>query len=242
MTAGGRVRSVERLEARLRKLIDDGTYPPGCILSQVQLARMLGVSRTPLREAMRRLEAEGLIECEQNHRARVTLLDAESLDVLYTDRILLEAAGIKVTVPRLSEVDLNALLSTLAALRVATTQEDPGAQDRARRSFHRQLVGRAGKRLRAAISEQFERCETHRRRRVPLPGDALEAYTAIAGACIARDGDAASVLTERFEAELARRVLMTVNARYEPVATRIAVQMLDGSRPARVVAQRPAGC
>ncbi len=233
MTATGRVRSVERLEARLRQLIDDGTYPPGCVLSQVQLARMLGVSRTPLREAMRRLEADGLIESEQNHRARVAVLDAESLDVLYTDRILLEAAGIKVTVPRLSELDLNGILASLAALRVAFARGDAAAQDRARRSFHRQLVGRAGKRLRAAIAEQFERCEAHRRRRVTLPDDSMETYSAIAGACIGRDGDAAALQIARFEVELARHLLARVNARYQPAATRIALQMLGGAASAR---------
>jgi hypothetical protein len=63
-----------------------------------------------------------------------------------------------------------------------------------------------------------------------LPGGSLEAYSAIAGACIARDGDAAALQTARFEAELARCVLAGVNARYEPVGTRIAVQMLGAAR------------
>ena len=106
-----RVRGVERIHLQLRAAIMSGDYRPGMVLSQVELARSFGVSRTPLREAIRRLEAEGLIESLQNQRARVATIDAESLDVLFTERILVEAMGVKVTVPHLTEIDLNTVLA-----------------------------------------------------------------------------------------------------------------------------------
>lgn len=59
------------LHARLRKMILNGTIPPGSMLSQVKLAETLGVSRIPLREALRMLQEEGLVEAEHNQRARV---------------------------------------------------------------------------------------------------------------------------------------------------------------------------
>jgi DNA-binding GntR family transcriptional regulator len=227
---GVRIRSVERVHSRLRTLIEAGTLPPGAVLSQVQLAREFGVSRTPLREAMRRLEAEGLIQAEANRRARVVPLDAETLDVAFTDRILLEAAGITATVPRLTEIDLNGLLAGVAALRLALEREDEGASARARAVVHRTFVARAGRRLHEAIVAQFTRSESIRRLYAPLPADTPAAYGEIAGACIARDAATAVRLVAAFEAELARRVLAHVDPGYDPVATRTALQML-GTRP-----------
>jgi DNA-binding GntR family transcriptional regulator len=227
---GVRVRSVERVHARLRKLIEAGTFPPGAVLSQVQLAREFGVSRTPLREAMRRLEAEGLILSEANRRARVVPLDAESLDVAFTDRILLEATGITVTVPRLTETELNALLAGIASLRLACERDDDAASARARGAVHRTFVARAGRRLREAIRAQFTRSENLRRLYVPLPAHTVATYADIAGACIARDAASAVRLVAAFEAELAGRVLARIDARYEPVAIGVALQMLGAPR------------
>jgi DNA-binding GntR family transcriptional regulator len=221
-----RVRSVERLHARLRKLIVDGKYPPGAVLSQVQLAQMLGVSRTPLREAIRRLEAEGLVEAEQNQRARVAALEGEALDILFTERILLEATAIKVSLPLLAEVDLNAILAAATAFRVATERDNGGAADRARRLFHRSLVCRAGKTLREQLASRFDRCENYRRMHVMLPSDTNETYTNVAAACIGRNTDAATRLIARLEGGLAREVLARVDAQYEPTAIGVALQML----------------
>ena len=131
-----RVRGVERIHSQLRAAIISGDYQPGAVLSQVELARSFGVSRTPLREALRRLEAEGLVEALQNQRARVATIDAESLDVLFTERILVEAMGINVTVPYLTEIDLNGILAATAALRVTLERPDMRAQNQARRSLH----------------------------------------------------------------------------------------------------------
>jgi DNA-binding GntR family transcriptional regulator len=222
-----RVRVVERVHSRLRTMIVNGKYPPGAVLSQVQLANMLGVSRTPLREAMRRLEAEGLIHAEQNRRARVASADAEALDVLFTDRILLEAMGIKVTVPLLSEIELNGLLASAAALRIALDKGNAGAADRARRTFHRQLVARAGRRLRETIAEQYDRCERDRRLHAPLSSDAGDAYATISGACVARAPFEAVRYVARLEYDLARRVLASLEPDYTPVAIGVALQMLD---------------
>ncbi len=223
---GVRIRSVERVHSRLRKLIEAGTFPPGAVLSQVQLAREFGVSRTPLREAMRRLEAEGLIESEANQRARVVPLDAETLDVAFTDRILLEATGITVTVPRLTEADLSGLLAGVAALRLALEREDESAVARSRAVVHRAFVSRAGRRLREAVATQFTRNEGVRRLYAPLPAGTAAAYGDIAGACIARDAATTVRLVAAFEATLARRVLAHVDPGYDPVATRMAMQML----------------
>jgi DNA-binding GntR family transcriptional regulator len=205
-----------------------GDFAPGAVLSQVQLAKTYGVSRTPLREAIRRLEAEGLVESLENQRARVATIDAESLDVLFTERILVEAMGIKVTVPRLTEIDLNDLLATTAAFRIASERADIAASDRARRALHCRYVARAGDRLRATIAAQFDMCERYRRMYVELPPGAADTYAAVGGACIARDGEAASRALARFEVKLAHGILAALNHAYEPIAIRTALQMLEG--------------
>jgi len=222
-----RVRVVEHVHSKLRKMIVSGKYPPGAVLSQVQLANMLGVSRTPLREAMRRLEAEGLIDAEQNQRARVATDDADGLDVVFTERILLEAMGIKVTIPKLTEIDLNGLLASATALRLAAEAGNVASLDKARRAFHRQLVSRAGRRLREKIAEQFDRCERHRKVWTPLENGDFETYAAISGACVARDAHEAIRQVARLETALARRTLFALQPRFEPVAIGVALQMLD---------------
>jgi DNA-binding GntR family transcriptional regulator len=214
-----------------------GDYRPGALLSQVELARNFGVSRTPLREALRRLEAEGLVESLQNQRARVATIDAESLDVLFTERILVEAMGVKVTVPFLTEIDLNGLLAATAALRIALEREDTSAVDGARRALHARYVARAGRRLRSTIATQFDLCERYRLLYGDLPQALGEEYAAIASACIARNADDAYRRIARLEVRLARAVLARVNAAYEPTAIRTALQMLEGTGAA-AAAQR----
>src|SRR5258708_33588290 len=71
------------LHEHLRRLILDGAIPNGASISQVELAERLGVSRTPLREAMRMLQAESIIHAEPGRRTRLTALcvgDSDSVD------------------------------------------------------------------------------------------------------------------------------------------------------------------
>src|SRR3989440_12470488 len=88
------------LHEHLRRLILDGAIPNGASISQVELAERLGVSRTPLREAMRMLQAEGIIHAEHGRRTRVTALDVGDIDTVYGTRVLMEGAGGLDTVPR----------------------------------------------------------------------------------------------------------------------------------------------
>jgi len=108
--------TVDQVHQVLRTMILDGSLAPGVIVSQVSLARQLGVSRTPLREALRLLQHEGLIEAEQRRRPRITPVEPPAIDALYADRILTEALGISLTVPLLRAADLDALQEALKAM------------------------------------------------------------------------------------------------------------------------------
>ena len=69
------VSNTQDVYLRLREMLLNGEIVPGTAISQVKLARELGVSTTPLREAMRLLQAEGLLIAEHNRRMRVAPLD-----------------------------------------------------------------------------------------------------------------------------------------------------------------------
>jgi DNA-binding GntR family transcriptional regulator len=80
---------------------------------------MLGVGRTPLREALRMLQREGLVEAEPNHRVRVADFSIPDLEQLYAMRISLEALAIRLTVPHLQKEEprrLEAYLTQMAGL------------------------------------------------------------------------------------------------------------------------------
>src|SRR5215467_264664 len=91
--------STEVVHDRLRRAILRGEFDPKVPLSQVKLAARLGVSRTPLREALRMLQREGLIDSEPNRRVRVAALSLADLEQLYAARVLIEALAVRLTVP-----------------------------------------------------------------------------------------------------------------------------------------------
>src|ERR1700683_1808784 len=90
--------AIPHLHAYLRECVLDGTLTPGTKLSQVALADQLGVSRTPLREVLRMLQEEGLVEIEPNQRTRVAGLDPQELADIYASRILLETLALSMTI------------------------------------------------------------------------------------------------------------------------------------------------
>jgi DNA-binding GntR family transcriptional regulator len=151
------------VHARLRQLILDGTLPPGSVLSQVPLSRALGVSRTPLREAMRMLQEEGLVDGEPNQRIRVTGFDSGDLEFIYSTRILLESFAVSLTIPTLTADDIENAEKALGRMRTATRQEDFAEWRRAHRDFHRELVQGAGDQLIQLIEVQAERAERYLR-------------------------------------------------------------------------------
>jgi DNA-binding GntR family transcriptional regulator len=86
-------RAAESAYHRIRAALLTGVYPAGERLGEVELAAAFTVSRTPVREALRRLAAEGLVEIEPNRGARVARWTADDLEEIYLLRALLESAA-----------------------------------------------------------------------------------------------------------------------------------------------------
>jgi len=95
--------AIPRLHSYVRATILDGTLPPGTKISQASLAQQLGVSRTPLREVLRMLQEEGLVEFSPNKRMRVAGFDPDDLDSDYACRLLLESMALSITVPKFTD-------------------------------------------------------------------------------------------------------------------------------------------
>ncbi len=223
---GNDLNGVAALHARLRRMILKGEYPPGATLSQVELANSLGVSRTPLREALRMLQKEGLVEAEHNQRTRIPAFDPQMLDAIYASRILFETLGIRLTVPGLRQHDLDVLRGALAELSVLS---DPDDREEPHRRFHRILVSYAGEYLRETIANYADRCEYYRRMYIQSdPGTRAVAHAeheAILQACLERDSDAAAYRLSRHLARTALTLLTHMTPEYEPAAVRTALQI-----------------
>jgi len=116
--------AIPHVHAYLRQCILDGTLSPGTKLSQVSLAAQLGISRTPLREVLRMLQEEGLVEIEPNQRTRVAGLDPQELDDIYASRILLETLALSMTIGRFGNKERAEAKRLLTVMRRAAKTGD----------------------------------------------------------------------------------------------------------------------
>jgi DNA-binding GntR family transcriptional regulator len=131
--------SAERALDTLREDILRGTLPAGARLGEVELADRLGVSRTPVREALSRLAAEGLVELVPNRGARVASWTVDELEGVFALRSLLEPQLTALAVPHASAADLDAL-EELAAEMVDLGDRDLDGLVPLNRAFHGRLV------------------------------------------------------------------------------------------------------
>jgi DNA-binding GntR family transcriptional regulator len=134
-----RIRSVvDQVYDALLERVLSGDIPRGTRLPQGALAEEMGVSRTPLREALRRLSAEGFVEFSTNQGATVSQLDLGGMRHAWTARLALEPAAARLAAA-------NADAADVARMRHAVQQQRLSAEDRAagfaaNREFHLALV------------------------------------------------------------------------------------------------------
>jgi len=101
--------ATEQTVAQLRRLILEGDLEPGVRLQEVELAAQLGVSRTPVREALRALSSQGLVEVLPNRGARVACWSDEDLDEIYELRVLLESHAAERAASRMCASEMEVL-------------------------------------------------------------------------------------------------------------------------------------
>lgn len=134
----------EAVLATLRSEIGTGALAPGEQVVQDELARRYGVSRVPIREALRILEAEGLLEYHPHRGYFVTELSVEDLVEVYRIRELLEAEALSMVVDRIADDDIAHLDGLLSEVERATAAQDVTAITDANRSFHFAMLDECG--------------------------------------------------------------------------------------------------
>ncbi|PRY39398.1 GntR family transcriptional regulator [Geodermatophilus tzadiensis] len=141
------VTSAERALTALRELIMGGELAAGARLGEVELADRLGVSRTPVREALSRLAAEGLVQVVPNRGARVATWTVAELEGVFDLRAVLEPRLTALAVPnaRPADVDeLDALARRMCEVGSPGPGQDLDALVPLNRAFHDRLVALAG--------------------------------------------------------------------------------------------------
>jgi DNA-binding GntR family transcriptional regulator len=137
---GERRTASDEVADTLREAIIAGQFADGEELNQVELARQFGVSRVPVREALRRLEAEGLVSAEAHRRVVIPGLDRARISEIFEIRALLEGYLLERAAPHLGPDELAALNKVLKELDRARGREPWLARNR---EFHRELLSPA---------------------------------------------------------------------------------------------------
>lgn len=104
----------DAIAAALRRAVLEGALRDGTVLRQADLAAKFGVSRVPIREALLKLEAEGLVESRPRRGTVVVSLDADAFEEILEMRVALESLALKLAVPKMSADDfhiVNAILN-----------------------------------------------------------------------------------------------------------------------------------
>jgi DNA-binding GntR family transcriptional regulator len=139
----------------IRARIVTGDLAAGQIYSAASLAERLGVSATPVREAMLDLAAVGLVEAVRNRGFRVVAPGERDLDEIGELRLLLEPPALRLVAERAGDDQLAALEPLLAALQAAAESGDMVAYLTADREFHLRLLDLAGNRRLGRLVDQL---------------------------------------------------------------------------------------
>jgi len=236
--------SVEAVHRRLREDILSGRLPPGSTLPQAQLAERYGVSRTPLREALRMLREEGLVSAVRNQRARVRDFDLDDVESISAQRIVLAALATYITVGLAGFPGGGDLEAALAEVERAARSGDEEAWVAADRAFHALHEGGAP----APMLEDLRRLG--RRNAIyqsiwslsdgPEDHQSVDEHRAIVDACASRDAAAAMCAIARHQARIGITVLARAVPEREPAAIRAALHLVLGEAAGRQLTRVPA--
>jgi DNA-binding GntR family transcriptional regulator len=140
----------DQAAAAIRRSVAEGSLQAGALYSAHDVAERLGVSRSPVREALLRLAEAGLVSFERNRGFRIVTPDAREIEEIFELRLLLEVPAAR-TAARRADPSLDAdLRSELAAMDRAAARGEPGLFMRHDRALHARILDAAGNRRLAA--------------------------------------------------------------------------------------------
>lgn len=189
--------------AELRRMILTGDLPAGSRLAQYVLADQLGMSITPLREAIRRLSSEGLIELDIHKDARVSTTSAPEARELFEVRLALDPAAVALAAVRRTDDDIALMRATVARLLPVTRKWGEDALT-AHSDFHRALyLASHNDVLIKMLDDLWAKSDRYRRLGLELPAGQeprtidLNEHHHILELVVAKDADGAAALTRR---------------------------------------------
>lgn len=209
---------VDAAYREIRQRILDNVWPPGHRALEQEVALALGMSRTPVREALMRLAAEGLVEVIPRHGMRVLPVSPADMQEIYQILTALECMAAELLASRRpTAAELKPLVDATAAMDRALQDEDLDAWAAADERFHAQLVALAGNRqLEATVLNYGDR--SHRARMFtlrlrPKPVNSTQEHRQMLERISAGDIEGAMRVT-RAHRERARRELVALFERY----------------------------
>jgi len=197
---------------RIRSAIMRGTFPPGTQLGEVDLAAQLGVSRGPLREAMQRLVAEGLLRSERHRGLFVRDLDAADVRDVYTARTAVERAAALLLLAAPDRAPAVARLTTaIAAMEAAAAAGDAVALADADHDFHAELVAASGSprlhRMSRTLLVETRMCLAALQQNPPPPESLLAEHRLLRDALEQGDAVRMTAVLEAHMADAVARIL-----------------------------------
>jgi len=191
----------DQLFAEVSRAIVEGKIPAGSKISEPELARMLGTSRGPLREAIGRLEASGLVVRKANIGARVVSLSADQLLEIFLLREALEGTAARLAAERMSDAEIGRLQVLLSQHRQQVEREDGRAyfQKDGDLDFHYRIAqGSRSPRLIQMLHNDLYYLARLYRYQFGMPSPrarkALDEHANIVNAIAERDGELAETL------------------------------------------------
>ena len=188
----------EKTADKIRELIHKDLLEGGEKLNEMTLCEQLGVSRTPLREALRALSAEGLVEIHRNRGAFVADISIEELRHSFEVMSILEGSCARLAAERLTNADLEALENLHAKLEEHYRDNDPHAYVKHNQCYHEFIQEKTGNPvLSRIVSELRGRIQLHRFRQIYRPGRldrSMDEHRGLMEAFRAREGERAEKL------------------------------------------------
>ena len=205
---------VDAAYREIRQRILDNVWPPGHRALEQEVALALGMSRTPVREALLRLQGEGLVEVIPRHGMRVLPVSPNDMREIYQILTALECMAAELLARRLpSDKELEPLVADTKAMDKALKADDLGAWAAADERFHAHLVDLAGNRqLQATVLNYWDRAHRARMftlRLRPKPVSSTQEHMLMVERLRAGDPEGAARVT-RAHRERANRELVTI--------------------------------
>ena len=204
----------EFVYSELRKAILNGAFTPGEMLRQEDVAARLGVSRSPLREALPRLEAEGIVVLHPRRGYAVAELEPEEIREVFDLRILLECEIASHAIKRRTESDIARVYEIAGQMRALSDSVDDEGMARwadLNLSFHDALLSPANmQHYMRALATARGGIESYIRTELRLTGDIVQAqqeHAQLAQAFVQGDADTFVELTRQHSVNTRDRLL-----------------------------------